>query len=133
MKHSNPPDNLPVVPERRKSEPKDVHFRDPEPGDRLEAPIDALATVKRRLGECSSTIHEATPMEYQNGASVVAGALLTVPEVAAWLQVAPQSVYHLVKRSGLPAYRVGSHLRFRREEVERFLDANRSRHGSATY
>lgn len=38
--------------------------------------------------------------------------LLTVKEVAAVLRVSPQTVYLMVKRGELPAFRVGSQWRF---------------------
>lgn len=50
------------------------------------------------------------------------GSLLTTEEVAELLQVPVATIYGWrVRREGPPAIRVGRHLRFRREAVERWL------------
>jgi excisionase family DNA binding protein len=51
--------------------------------------------------------------------------LLTNYDVAEMLGVAPQTVYNKPWRAriGLPAVKVGSSLRFRREDVERIIEA----------
>jgi excisionase family DNA binding protein len=49
--------------------------------------------------------------------------LLTVAEVAIYLSCAEETVKRLVRRGLLPAVRVGPRLRFRRDDVERYLAA----------
>lgn len=49
--------------------------------------------------------------------------LLTVNEVAESLRVSTMTVYRLVKSGQLPATRVGRSYRFRRSDVQRYLDA----------
>lgn len=51
--------------------------------------------------------------------------LLTIDEVAAVLRVSKTSVYRLVDRRKLPFCRVGRGLRFRREDLEAYLQATR--------
>ena len=48
--------------------------------------------------------------------------LLSVQEVSVWLNVKPSWVFHHHGPDGLPSLRVGRHLRFRRPEVEAWLD-----------
>jgi len=50
--------------------------------------------------------------------------VLTIPEVADFLRVAEKTVYALVKRGELRAFRVGRVMRCHRSEVLRFADAN---------
>lgn len=51
-------------------------------------------------------------------------ALATVQEVAAFLKVPPRTLYRWRYRGeGPPGFRVGRHLRFRWEEVEKWLAA----------
>lgn len=55
--------------------------------------------------------------------------LLTTAQVLALLQIGRTKLWDLVRRGAFPAYRVGAGrsapLRFRREEVLRWLDHNR--------
>lgn len=48
--------------------------------------------------------------------------ILTVREVAAWLKVHPSSVYRLLKKRRLPAFRVGSDWRISRRDVELWIE-----------
>lgn len=51
------------------------------------------------------------------------GALLTVGEVAAWLHVHPKTVYGWAARNGLPALKIHGALRFKRHDLESFVDS----------
>ena len=51
--------------------------------------------------------------------------LLTLKEVAAFLQLSKTSVYRLVERRELPFCRVGRSLRFTRKDLEAYLGARR--------
>lgn len=51
----------------------------------------------------------------------VAPELLTLPEAAAYLRLARQTVYNLVSRRQIPFLRAGRQLRFRRTELDRWL------------
>jgi excisionase family DNA binding protein len=55
--------------------------------------------------------------------------LLTVEDVAEFLQVKPARVYEAVKQRRLRALRVGRLLRFRTQDVEAFLDRSATREG----
>jgi excisionase family DNA binding protein len=53
--------------------------------------------------------------------------VLTVQNVAEYLHVHPSTIYRLVKKRQLPAFRVGSDWRFNRESIDRWrADAERS-------
>lgn len=49
-------------------------------------------------------------------------AILTLPEVARWLQVHPSSIYTLLKRRAIPAFKVGSDWRFHSGDLELWLE-----------
>jgi excisionase family DNA binding protein len=60
-----------------------------------------------------------------NGATVVdfdtiAQRVMTVQDVSAYLRVHPSTVYRLLKRNELPAFRVGSDWRFNVEAIDRW-------------
>ena len=46
--------------------------------------------------------------------------VLTVREIAAYLRVHPTTVYRLIKKGALPAFRVGSDWRFNIEAVDKW-------------
>jgi len=48
--------------------------------------------------------------------------LLTVAEVAAWLNVHPKTVRRLCKRANLPFHGVGGRIRFNEAQVTRWLE-----------
>jgi excisionase family DNA binding protein len=49
--------------------------------------------------------------------------LLTVDELAAYLQVHRTTIYHMLKARQLPGFRIGSDWRFDVEEINRWLEA----------
>jgi len=51
--------------------------------------------------------------------------LLTVEDLAAYLQVSTKTVYRMIRRSQLPCYRLGNRWRFRKEEVDKWLESER--------
>ena len=51
--------------------------------------------------------------------------LLTVKDLAAYLQVCPTTIYRILRRARLPHYRVGNRWRFRKEEIDAWLEENR--------
>jgi excisionase family DNA binding protein len=131
MKHIEPPENLPVVPtppvppepSTTEAEPKeDVHFRERNAGDIVEKPNND----DRCLGECPSTIKEASPMEHNDTRSATSAAFMTVDEVATWLGVSRYSVYALVRKDGMPCDRYAGTLRFKLDEIKRFLESRRA-------
>jgi excisionase family DNA binding protein len=52
-------------------------------------------------------------------------ALLTTEEVMALLRVNTRTVYRLIRSKGIPAVRVGRQWRFRRSDLEGWLDRDR--------
>jgi excisionase family DNA binding protein len=47
--------------------------------------------------------------------------VLTVQEVATYLRVTPDTVYRLARQEKLPSFKVGRHIRFRREAIEAYM------------
>jgi excisionase family DNA binding protein len=47
--------------------------------------------------------------------------ILTVKEVSVMLRVNPSTVYRLVREGGIPAFRVGSEWRFRKDQVVHWI------------
>ena len=59
--------------------------------------------------------------------------ILTLENVAQYLRVHPSTIYRLLKRRQLPAFKVGRDWRFNLESIDRWrTDAERSR-GSAVF
>src|SRR5438309_1416131 len=56
--------------------------------------------------------------------------MLTLPAVAAWLNVSERAVRGLVRREAIPVFRVGRALRFHPGEIELWL--SQQRRGNAT-
>ena len=50
-------------------------------------------------------------------------AVMTIAEVAEYLRIPRASVYKLAQRGKIPCQKVGRHWRFRREAVDKWLDA----------
>ena len=50
---------------------------------------------------------------------------LSTPDTARLLGVTTRTVYRLVDAGGLPAYRFGRVIRFRRHEVDAFIETSR--------
>jgi excisionase family DNA binding protein len=53
--------------------------------------------------------------------------LLDVPAVATWLSVAPSWVYARAEDGSLPSFKVGRYRRFKRREIEEWLEKARLR------
>ncbi len=49
-------------------------------------------------------------------------ACLTTEEVLAYLNVTPRTIYRLIRTGELPAIRIGRQWRFRRSDLDAFLD-----------
>ena len=49
--------------------------------------------------------------------------VLTIDELSAYLKIPKSSLYKLVQEGKLPGTKVGRHWRFRRETIDRWLDA----------
>jgi len=60
--------------------------------------------------------------------------VMTVREVAEYLKVKERTIYRLVAKGGIPAFKVGGSWRFRRAEIEEWIahsrqDGNRTDSG----
>ena len=51
---------------------------------------------------------------------VLKGSVLTVQEVSSYLRVHPSTIYRMLKRNQLPAFRVGSDWRFSVEAIDQW-------------
>jgi excisionase family DNA binding protein len=49
-------------------------------------------------------------------------AFLTIEEVLSYLRVTPQTIYRLIRCGELPAVRIGRQWRFRRSDLDQWLD-----------
>jgi excisionase family DNA binding protein len=49
------------------------------------------------------------------------GAVMTLAQLAEYLQVHPSTVYRLLKRRGLPASKIGGDYRFERARVDEWI------------
>ena len=47
--------------------------------------------------------------------------VMTLDEVADFLQVHPSTIYRLLKRHSIPAFKVGSDWRFNQDSIERWI------------
>jgi excisionase family DNA binding protein len=55
--------------------------------------------------------------------------LMTLTEVAAYLRLSKDTVYRMASGGRLPASKVGSQWRFRREDVDQWLETNKNVRG----
>lgn len=53
--------------------------------------------------------------------------ILTLPEVAQLLKVAEKTVYTMAQKAELPAFKVGGQWRFRRTDLDAWIDAKTRR------
>lgn len=53
--------------------------------------------------------------------------ILTLPEVAQLLKVAEKTVYTMAQKGDLPAFKVGGQWRFRRTDLDAWIDAKTRR------
>lgn len=54
---------------------------------------------------------------------------LTVKEVAQYLKFSPDLIYKLAQQGKIPASKVGTAWRFKREKIDQWMEANENRHG----
>ena len=52
--------------------------------------------------------------------------LMTLEEVAAYLRLSKDTVYRLAQRGKLPASKAGSQWRFRRDDIDGWLERNKN-------
>ena len=52
--------------------------------------------------------------------------LLTLAEVATYLRLSKDTVYRMASNAKLPASKVGNQWRFRREDVDQWLEENKN-------
>jgi excisionase family DNA binding protein len=63
-------------------------------------------------------------MDWKNG---MPGTWLTVKEVAQYLKLSPDLIYKLAQQGKIPASKVGTAWRFKREKIDQWMDANENR------
>jgi len=130
MKHVEPPENLPVVPDDAPvpATEQDVHFRNDEAERTLRpAPTEDAATAGGSVPASRSLQPEDSDMTQQKQHPIrVPDDLLSVDDVAERLLVSRAAVYRLAARRRLPFYRLPSGLRFKVADVDAFLESRRS-------
>jgi excisionase family DNA binding protein len=47
--------------------------------------------------------------------------LLTINELAEYLNISRRTVYRILDHQNLPAYRIGKHLRFKRDDIDQWI------------
>lgn len=55
--------------------------------------------------------------------------ILTLKEVASYLKVAEKTAYRLAAEGRLPGFKVGGSWRFKRQDIERWIETLRPSHG----
>ena len=55
--------------------------------------------------------------------------VMTIDDLAAYLQVSKSSLYKLAQGGKIPGQKVGKHWRFRRDTIDRWLDARENGDG----
>jgi excisionase family DNA binding protein len=55
--------------------------------------------------------------------------MLTLPEVAKLLRVHESTIYRLLRRRELPAFKIGRDWRFRRDSIERWMREREQKKG----
>jgi len=56
------------------------------------------------------------------------GEILTLDEVAAYLKAGKRTVYRFAQNGDIPAFKLGGTWRFRRSDLERWIDGNSNQH-----
>ena len=51
-------------------------------------------------------------------------ATLTIKELAKYLNVTERTIYNLLERGELPGFKVGANWRFRREDIDKWIEEN---------
>ena len=54
--------------------------------------------------------------------------ILTLPEVADLLKVAEKTVYTMAQKAELPAFKVRGQWRFKREDIDRWIEQQKALH-----
>ena len=52
--------------------------------------------------------------------------IMTIEELSVYLRIPKSTLYKLVREGKVPCQKIGKHWRFRRETIERWLDAMKS-------
>lgn len=137
MKHIEPPENLPVVPEpptptspivTEAVSQEDVHFRDAAAGDMV-GTTPAEDVAKRAVPAPASRSLQPiiSDMTQRKERPIRApDDLLSVDDIAELLLVSRAAIYRLVSHRQLPHYRLPGGLRFKMADIDAFLESRRA-------
>jgi excisionase family DNA binding protein len=78
------------------------------------------------MGEVMKQRHRGRKAEPKPGDAV--NEIMTLHEVADYLQLHPISVYRFIKTGSLPGFRLGSDWRFRRSDLAKWIEQHHVRH-----
>lgn len=67
-----------------------------------------------------------TDTTMSNNESQEMEAFLTTEEVLSYLKITPRTIYRLIRTGELPAVRIGRQWRFRRADLDRWLERQRA-------
>ena len=55
------------------------------------------------------------------------GDILTIEELSDYLKISKSTLYKLVRERKVPSQKIGRHLRFRKETIDKWLDEERDK------
>lgn len=56
-------------------------------------------------------------------------ATLTIKELAGYLSVTERTIYNLLERRELPGFKVGSNWRFKKEDIDKWIESRKTNDG----
>lgn len=56
---------------------------------------------------------------------------LTIKELAKYLNVTERTIYNLLERGELPGFKVGANWRFRKEDIDEWIEGNKKMNAQA--
>jgi excisionase family DNA binding protein len=59
--------------------------------------------------------------------------IITVKELADYLKVNPVTVYRMVRKGGIPAFRLGSEWRFNRDSIKSWISGQEEQNGNGKH
>ncbi len=57
--------------------------------------------------------------------------IMTVKDIASYLDVHPMTIYKYVKEGRIPAFKVGASWRIRRDSIRKWMEENEQKNGGA--
>jgi excisionase family DNA binding protein len=77
-------------------------------------------TAHLRLTDCSLFVSGSELARIPSKGRTIVAVVLTLEEVASYLRVHPSTIYRLLRKRQLPAFKLGSDWRFNRESIDQW-------------